>query len=94
MTARTRPLIACATRRAPVRAQSGGTIRAHRLLMELADRFDVVLVAFDREPGNQGEPPADSAQLARELPGIETVTVRGAADSKRLQQLKSVPCGS
>ncbi len=84
----TRPLIVFATRRLPIRAQSGGTIRAHRLLMGLAQRFEVVLVAFD---GGDGEPPADPAELARELPGIETVGIRAPSGSKRRQQLLSVP---
>lgn len=88
MTRPTRPLIVFATRRVPVRAQSGGTIRAHRLLMGLAQRFEVVLVAFD---GGDGEPPADQAELVRELPGIETVAIRAPSGSKRLQQLLSVP---
>lgn len=91
MMARMRPLIVFATRRAPVRAQSGGTIRTHRLLMGLAQRFEVVLVALDREPGSEGEPPANPAEIARELPGIETVAVRAPSGSKRLQQLMSVP---
>ena len=91
MMARMRPLIVFATRRVPVRAQSGGTIRTHRLLMGLAQRFEVVLVALDREPGSEGEPPADPAEIARELPGIETVAVRAPSGSKRLLQLMSVP---
>lgn len=91
MMTRTRPLIVFATRLMPVRAQSGGTIRAHRLLTGLGERFEVVLVAFDREPGGQGEPPADAAELARELPGIETIAVRARSGSKRLQQIMSVP---
>ena len=88
MTARTRPLIVFVTRRVPVRAQSGGTIRAHRLLMGLAERFEVVLVAFD---GGDGEPPAHPAELARELPGIETVAIPAPSEGKRRQQLLSVP---
>jgi glycosyltransferase involved in cell wall biosynthesis len=91
MTAPTRPVIVFATRRVPVRAQSGGTIRAHRLLMGLAERFDVVLVAFDREPGDGREPPPEPAEIARELPGVETVAVRASSARKRLQQLVSVP---
>lgn len=83
-----RPLIVFATRRLPIRAQSGGTIRSHRLLIGLAQRFEVVLVAFD---GGDGEPPADPAELARELPGIETVGIRAPSGSKRRQQLLSVP---
>ncbi len=91
MTARARPLIVFATRRVPTRAQSGGTIRAHRLLMGLAERFEVVLVAFDREPGGEGEPPADHVEIARELPGIETVAVPAPSQTKRVQQALSVP---
>ena len=91
MTARGRPLIVFATRRVPVRAQSGGTIRTHRLLTGLAERFEVVLVAFDREPGDRTDPPADSAEIARELPGIETVAIPAPRGGKRTRQLMSVP---
>jgi len=90
MTGRRRPLIVFSTRRVPIRAQSGGTIRAHRLLMGLAERFEVVLVALEREPGGSGEPPADPGELARELPGIETVAVLPPSGEKRMQQLLSV----
>ena len=91
MMGRTRPLIVFSTRRVPIRAQSGGTIRTQRLLMGLADRFEVVLVALERDPGGLGEPPADRADLARELPGIETVAVPARSGGKRLHQLLSVP---
>jgi len=59
--------------------------------MGLAERFEVVLVALECDPGGPGEPLTDPAELARELPGIETVAVSPPPGGKRLQQLLSVP---
>ena len=77
-------------RAVPLRARSGGAIRAHRLMTGLAQRFDVVLVALGNEPGF---PPValDAAEVAGELPGIDVVTVPARPGRKRLQQLLTVP---
>jgi glycosyltransferase involved in cell wall biosynthesis len=85
-----RPVAVFVHRAVPVPARSGGAIRAHRLMTGLAERFDVVLVALGHAPGLPSVA-LDAGEVARELPGIDVVTVPARPGRKRLQQLMTVP---
>lgn len=86
-----RPPLVFAAPYVPVPARSGAPIRSHRLMMGLAHRFDVVLVAPDGPRGAPGARPGDE-EIARELPGVDVIRVAGRPlrVGKRLNQAMTI----
>ncbi len=81
-------MLVFAVRQPPYPPTHGAAIRAHRLLTGLAQAFPVTMVTYEHEPSAEGQP--SLAEIRRNLPGIEIVTVPGLGSEKRRAQAFSI----
>lgn len=81
------PPLVFAARQPPFPLTHGAAIRTHRLLVGLAQEFDVTFVTYAHTDAHG---PTEPANLREQLPGIDVVTVPRRAADKRWAQARSV----